>query len=1041
MIAEKWEQIKDRFEQALELSPEERQSFLADLTREDPTMASEVAQLLHAHEEAGDFLLQPCSLASDFLEDLELEEYRFSPGDVLCGRFHIVHLIGRGGMGEVYKAWDEELEDHVALKTLRLEISTHELFTSRFRREIQLARKVTHPNVCRIFDSFKHPISDGTYISVLSMELLPGQTLAEYLKAKGRLTSAEALPLVRQIIAGLSAIHAAGIIHRDLKPSNLMLVPEGVPAEATSANFQIKITDFGIAGRLPDGLSPAAQTEVSKLMGTPDYMAPEQLEHARASVQSDIYSLGLVLYEMVTGVKPFAGTSAWRRTTADPPPVRKFASDLPENWNKTIACCLERNPQYRFQSAQTALDSLEGDACAAKIPPKPLHVRLKRAAKARRGLIAIIFLLAMALTTRLYRYLHQSPEVSTGTALLLTNLRNETNDPYFLGATAALKSQLSQSAHFEVEVAEDTRVIEALKKMQRSAHDLPDFRIGREAALLTGSPSVVFGTLKRKHPRGYMLSISLELVKSTADFPAARWEKNFDASNETDLLKAVHAAATWIRSTLGEPALQLNSENRPPAEITTGSWSAWRLLNQANTMVEENDYKSAERSLRGAIEEDPEFPEAHMRLADILISMRRDRDGLVEWEQTRAAIQKREHDGAPLADRENLRIKGEYAEDTGRYTEARTAFEQLTSLYPSDFRGWFYLGSVLDKTLDRENAIKALSRAIALRPEWSSPYAHLAMVYIALNNLPIARDEARAAENAGAVEWAAWLRTIIAFTASDENSALTEVGTLVASDKDDFNSPGYLMQAMLLADFGRYREAMATLEKGIEFDRAKSKKSGRDSKSEIPGIADKLIGLAYLHYRNKEFSKCRSVALEAAALDSTPRHLLETGSLLTLSGDVAGARKLLAKMQNDKEIQQIPFVKFVIAKLTREIVLAGRSADLELYFMRAMQTPLTDDKRWTGSDSGEPLKESDTARSLREVVDDRAHNLMYRDHDFPGLWSESLKNLILLRQVKPAEMCAYRDQFLKMRRHRDALEADAVSRIQHLMQQDCTGGH
>src|SRR5215831_16021102 len=139
MITENWEQIKDLFEQALDLSPAERQSFLADLAQEDPAIAEEVTQLLRAHAEAGDFLLHPCSLESDFLEDLELDQHRFSPGEILCGRFRIVQLIGQGGMGEVYKAWDIEREDHVALKTLRLEISRHELFTLRFRREIQLA--------------------------------------------------------------------------------------------------------------------------------------------------------------------------------------------------------------------------------------------------------------------------------------------------------------------------------------------------------------------------------------------------------------------------------------------------------------------------------------------------------------------------------------------------------------------------------------------------------------------------------------------------------------------------------------------------------------------------------------------------------------------------------------------------------------------------------------------------------------------------------------------------------------------------------------
>ncbi|HWF02454.1 MAG TPA: serine/threonine-protein kinase, partial [Candidatus Angelobacter sp.] len=348
-------------------------------------------------------------------------------------------------MGEVYKAWDEELEDHVALKVLRLEISTHELFTARFRREIQLARKVTHPNVCRIFDSFKHAVGDGTYISVLSMELLKGQNLADYLKTKGRLTTAEAFPIVQQIIAGLSAIHAAGIVHRDLKPGNLVLVEE-----SDSSTIHIKITDFGIAGHLPDGLSQAAQTEVSKLLGTPDYMAPEQLEHARANVQSDIYSFGLVLYEMVTGSKPFAGASAWKRTSAEAPPARKLASDLPEKWNKTIACCLERNPAYRFQTAQAALESMQdGPSLAAKIPHKPLFIRFKRTARARVGTIAIFFLLIVSLMAGVYRYYQQKPEIPAGTMILVTDIT--TSDPNLSGITVALKSQLAQSAHFEVE--------------------------------------------------------------------------------------------------------------------------------------------------------------------------------------------------------------------------------------------------------------------------------------------------------------------------------------------------------------------------------------------------------------------------------------------------------------------------------------------------------------------------------------------------------------------------------------------------------------
>lgn len=377
MIATKWEHIKDLFEAALNNSEQERHSSLARLQTEDPEVAAELIKLLRSYEEAGDFLVHPCTLAADFLEDLEVEQHRFCPHDVLCGRFRIVHLIGQGGMGEVYKAWDEELEDYVALKTLRLEVSAHELFTSRFRREIQLARKVTHPNVCRIFDSFKHPAGDG-YISVLSMELLQGQTLAEYLKDKGRLTVLEAAPIVQQITSGLAAIHAAGIVHRDLKPSNMVMTPRptvdqpyahhgssnlsaktsnesGENNDPSSTGFQIKITDFGIAGQIRDGLAATAQSEASKFLGTPDYMAPEQLEHGRTSIQSDIYSLGLILYMMVTGVKPFASSNAWTRTVSRVPDPRHMVPGISSSWKHTILCCLEKDPARRPSSVASVM--------------------------------------------------------------------------------------------------------------------------------------------------------------------------------------------------------------------------------------------------------------------------------------------------------------------------------------------------------------------------------------------------------------------------------------------------------------------------------------------------------------------------------------------------------------------------------------------------------------------------------------------------------------------------------------------------------------
>ncbi len=258
--------------------------------------------------------------------------------------------------------------------------------------------------------------------------------------------------------------------------------------------------------------------------------------------------------------------------------------------------------------------------------------------------------------------------------VLLTNLRNDTKESIFLGNHIGFEDTTEQSARFEVAVEDDETVIKMLKQMRRNAEDLSDPRIRREATLLSGSQLVIFGSLKREQ-QGLMLLIGLERVRFTPLFPAARWEQNFLAKDEQDLRKVVQAAAEWVRNRAGELPTDPGYKNRPMREITTGSWQALRLLNEANTMIAQDDYKSAERLLRDTLEEDPDFPTAHMRLADILISMRRDNEGLREWQNAIGAIQNRERSTETLTDRENLRIQGQYYEDTGDYAAAQDVFE------------------------------------------------------------------------------------------------------------------------------------------------------------------------------------------------------------------------------------------------------------------------------------------------------------------------------------------------------------------------------
>src|SRR5271165_2959460 len=216
-------------------------------------------------------------------------EGRFLPGRLIAGRYRIIALLGRGGMGEVYRADDLTLGQPVALKFLPDEAARDLGLLERFKNEVRIARRVSHPNVCRVYD-----VGDVDGHTFFTMEYVDGEDLASLLRRIGRLPEDKALDIARQLCAGLAAAHAKGVLHRDLKPANIMLDGRG----------QVVVTDFGLAGLADD----IRGNEIRS--GTPAYMAPEQLAGQEVSVRSDIYSLGLVLYEVFTGKRAFADKSS-----------------------------------------------------------------------------------------------------------------------------------------------------------------------------------------------------------------------------------------------------------------------------------------------------------------------------------------------------------------------------------------------------------------------------------------------------------------------------------------------------------------------------------------------------------------------------------------------------------------------------------------------------------------------------------------------------------------------------------------------------------
>ena len=268
---------------------------------------------------------------------------RFTPGQIIAERYRVVALAGRGGMGEVYRAEDLKLSQIVAIKFLPASLSRDAGALARFHSEVRIARQVSHPNVCRVFD-----IGDAGGVPFLTMEYVDGEDLSSLIRRIGRLSTDKAVEIARQICAGLAAADERGVIHRDLKPANLMLDSTG----------RIRITDFGLA-------SIAATIEASDVRaGTPAYMAPEQLEGKEVTAKSDLYSLGLVLYEILTGKRAFNATTLpeliKQRESSVPASPSTIVRDLDPLVERVILRCLEKDPAQRPASALQVAAALPG---------------------------------------------------------------------------------------------------------------------------------------------------------------------------------------------------------------------------------------------------------------------------------------------------------------------------------------------------------------------------------------------------------------------------------------------------------------------------------------------------------------------------------------------------------------------------------------------------------------------------------------------------------------------------------------------------------
>ncbi len=672
----------------------------------------------------------------------------FHAGDILSHRFRIVQFLAQGGMGEVYEAEDLELARRVALKTIRPEIATEPRIIQRFKREITLSLKVTHPNVCRIFDLFHHRIEWGTgeaELSFLAMELLPGETLSSRLRAVGRMTSLEALPIVEQMAAGLAAAHHAGVVHRDFKSANVILVPADEDGHHESDGQRAVVTDFGLARSVEggEGLSTGLG-----MVGTSAYMAPEQVEGGEVTPAADIYALGVVLYEMVTGVKPFVGDSplstAVKRLKEAPASPRVHVPDLDPAWEAAILRCLEPVPENRFASAGDVVQALKGDGVApAGRPQRGLLLRPALAAGlavlivlagliAYRGLVAGRETAAKAVTEE---RAHQLVTARRSVALLgFKNLSGRTERAWLSVALAEmLSTELAAGGKLRTIPGENVARMK-IELALADAESLAPDTLGRIRTNL-GTDLVVLGAyLALGDKSGQKIRLDLRVQDAEKGETVASLT---ETGTEGELLDLVSRTSVRLREALGIGALTASEAVGVRASMPKDPRAA-QLYAEGLSRLRHFDALKARDLLEKAVAADPAFPLGHAALAEAWSVLGYDGKAM---EEGRKAFDL----SGNLLREEQLFVEARYREVSNEWEKAIGNYRTLYEFFPDNLEYGLYLANAQNSASRAREALGTIAGLRKLpRPASEDPRIDLAEAWSAHSLSDMRRAQALA---------------------------------------------------------------------------------------------------------------------------------------------------------------------------------------------------------------------------------------------------------------------------------------------------------
>jgi tRNA A-37 threonylcarbamoyl transferase component Bud32/tetratricopeptide (TPR) repeat protein len=872
-VAKQSDTAEHLFTQAIALPPEDRDAFLLAAAGYPSHVLAAAREMLRNFERLSGFLESPIALR----EPLPILE----PGAVLAGRFRIERFIALGGMGEVYEAHDLVLGEAVAVKTIRSELHRDRQVIEQFRDEIRLSRKISHRNICRIHDVYEHILDSGDPLPFLSMELLDGETLADRLKKTGRMRLAEARPIVEQLLAGLAEAHVRGIVHRDFKPGNVMLTSRGAV-----------ITDFGLA-QVDVSAPTAVASAPAGIAGSVPYMAPEQFVSARVTQAADIFSLGVVMYQMVSGELPFPAAPIAKaleaRLSAPPAP--------PPALRRPILRCLRPNPADRPETIEDLAREISGG-------------RLSRRVVVTGGAVAAA---AAVVGSRWWVRSDVPPGLPL---LLLETVAGDGNGPLL---DALLRTQLGQSSHFEI--LSGQRIAAALTRMgNESANLTADRRAAREVALREGTPLVISPELHRT--AGLRLQVEIEKLGSHPYFALASWKRGFEADSERDLRTAVTEAAVWIRRSVGEQAADLERRNRRPEEATTHSWEALLDYVAAEQARLKHDDAEAIRRLRQALAADDEFPLARMRLADILFGLNRSDEAYTHWSRAAALVESRR-----LTDRESFRIRALFYHDTGDERAAKIVMENWAADFPHDFLPLFYLSSCQKRLGLWKEALASIQAAAARAPGNQHVVLGHAQLCMEEGDLAGARTLLDSVREVNTWWWQ--YEAEFQFLSGDCVAARGCFDRLAAAGPE-WRSKSYSLKACLFAECGRDPAALSILQEGIAFDRSTER-----VQDQAPAKALLIAALA-LRLGDRQTARLQSLAAvsDLGAREGQTGIRLRAAALLCRAGDHAAASRIAATAvaPDFPTYRTLRRIYLAEAALT-----AGRTADAIALFREAGQ--------------------------------------------------------------------------------------------------------